>query len=182
MVYQTKRSTWVIFGILWLGALISYGLAAVEGYDLLFSDKLGLVGLVTITIIGRVKPILFSRSLFILLSLGSLNIVSFVYYINLVFSFGFAGAVSPGIQVYSTLLLFALIQSHRGLFRAMTKFAFTSETNDLQSRKNQQFFAFYNRFEHLSCEKLRQKLDEDLVPEARQAVEKLLDEHKTGER
>jgi len=93
---------------MWIGALISYPIALYQNYNLLVSDYFGIAALVVLAFVNFIKPSILLKALSIVLLIGSFNLISFVYFINLVMEFGIAGYVSPGIQLISSFLLVIL--------------------------------------------------------------------------
>ena len=173
---KANRPEIIILTVMWLSSLISYSIALAQGYNLFISDYVGLAGLTLVTVIGLLRPAKMLPGLFFLLILGTLNLASFIYFVNGVFSFGFMGAVTPGIQLYSLLLIITLIVIRKREIKAVYRKYLGTTEEDKESSKRAQVDAFKRRFQQLSDSEIESKLNQGLVPEAVEALTEIKDE------
>lgn len=169
---QTKNV--ILLSTMWLIMLSTYSYALLNNYVLFISDHLGFTGLCVATVIAFTKPSVFPKVMLFILALGSLNVLSFLYFYNIVFSFGFGILISPGIQAYSLLVLIILITINRGLLTASMQFMAATTDEDLKEKQIVSRSIFQTRFEKLESHDLKRKLEDDLAPEARAAIEAIL--------
>ena len=163
--------------VLWLGAFITYSIALANDYLLYLSDKIGLVGLVIVTIINWKRQKHGLLSLSILLFMGMLNVASFVYFINIIFAFGYFNyPISPGIQLYSFLIFFILILVRRPIFLGWFKKALGTSDEKSEDDFRASVERFKAKFKHLSDAEISLKLNQGLVEEARLALIEIRDE------
>ncbi len=162
----------IILSILWAGSAITYSIALVGGYQLFLSDFIGLAGMGVVTTIRLVRPALILNSLLILLFVGMLNVASFVYFFNLVISFGLLGTtITPGIQIYSLGLFWVLILFRRPIVLETLKGLIGSSDSQLLSERDQRIKNFKQRFSNLSNAEIEKRLNLNLSEEAIVALE-----------
>ena len=178
MASLRKTENLIIF-LLWIGSLSTYTVALLSNYVLYNSDYCGLIGLTVVTLISILKPELTLKSLLVLLLLGVFNLVSFVYFFNLVFTFGFHVWVTPGIQFISLLLLGVLfLKKGNKIGEIYRNFMGTSE-QDLEQNKINEKNYFKTKFESLSDNEIDRQLENDLVLSALEALKEIKEERKT---
>lgn len=175
-----KKIEILILSSLWVGALSTYSIALFNNYVLFNSDYLGLIGLTVATIFTIIKPNKSLPSVLIILILGLFNLLSFVYFFNVVLTFGFSGFVTPGIQLISLVLLVVLLITKKvevfGFFQNIFE---QTEEERKQTERNIQN-SFIEKFEKLSDNEIDYKLGEGLVPEAIEALKKIKEERKNA--
>lgn len=158
---------------MWVSSIISYTCALLLNYQLYYSDYLGLSALTLVTAVSVLKKEWLLPSLFILLVFGMLNLVSFVYFINIVVHFGFFHKIyTPGIQFFSLILFFVLILFRRRIIIKQFANWFDLSDKNTESSDNRKHY-FLSRFEKLTLEEINKKLETPLVPEAIQALKEL---------
>ncbi len=169
----------IIIIILWLLSGFTYIIAISNSYRLFLSDWLGLTGLCLTTILVVFKSKYITTGLLFLLLLGSFNIISFVYFINIVITFGIDGLITLGVQPLSLILLFFLTYK-RGDFIAdkLRNFYKTPQTEKKASFERIKK-SFKKKFELLSNEEIDSRLLDDLQLEAKQVLLELLEERKS---
>ncbi|MCR9153919.1 MAG: hypothetical protein NXI09_07405 [Bacteroidetes bacterium] len=122
------------------------------------------------TSIFFLKPDKKTESLLFLLAIGTLNLASFVYFFNYVFSFGIGVLVSPGIQLLSLIFLTILvIKRKHQVIRIMRYFLGTSEEDQRQAFE-QGKRKFKEKFAELNEQEIKARLKNDLQQEAKQAL------------
>lgn len=162
--------------VLWISILITYPLAILSQYNLFLSDYFGLVALIIVTIIAMTRQIDLFPFVLILLLLGVFNVFSFVYFINIVFRFGISSFISPGIQLYSLILLIILIRKRSTILHVFWIRFFGKSDQEKQQNKEKIRENFKIKFRNLSDEEINRRLKNDLVPEAKQALLEILEE------
>ena len=104
-----KNTEFMILAVMWISQLSTFTISMINEYQLVISDYLGFIGLLIVTIISVIRTDKALSSLLLLLFLGVFNILSFLYFFNVVVKFDFSMMITPGIQLFSLLLLFILI-------------------------------------------------------------------------
>ncbi|SDL08781.1 hypothetical protein SAMN05421823_104341 [Catalinimonas alkaloidigena] len=173
---------WRILAFLWGIALLTYTAALVLQYQLYLSDYLGLLGLIIVTLTAFLNPPKLLIALLLLLLPGLFNLVSFAYFINVVFQFGISGLVAPGIQVLSLGLLILLVSKRRHKMLRLYQSSLGRTPHEATQQKQYQTQVFKARFEHLSDQEIERRLATDLVPEARAALLALQQERQIAKR
>lgn len=170
---KIKKTEYIILIILWIGMLSTFIYAVLNNYQLFNSDYFGFIGLSVVTIIAFMKPEKTLGGLLILLLLGLFNLVSFVYFINVVFTFRFTIVVSPGIQMTSLILLTILVIKKRDKIGEIYRKTFIkTEEQKEQTRQNQKN-RFKKKFEKLTYKEIESRLELNLVPEAIEALKEI---------
>jgi len=112
----------------------------------------------------------------ILLFLGLFNLMSFAYFINVVLTFGFSILVTPGIQLFSLILLgFLVVRRRKELINIYHK-EFGQTEEEIQQSKIESKNSFKNNFYSLSDYEIELRLKENIVPEAKQALIEIMEE------
>ncbi|MGQ1786775.1 hypothetical protein [Saccharicrinis sp. GN24d3] len=170
----------IILLILWTISLTTFPIALLNDYSLFPSDYFGFVGLVVVSTFSYLKPTKSFEALLVLLLLGLFNLLSFAYFINMVMTFGISIFVTPGIQLISLVFLIVLVAKRRNKTRLfyLKIFGLTEEDKE-QSRKSSQNF-FKRKFENLTDIEIENRLQEDLVPEAIEALVEIKEERKNA--
>ena len=124
-----KRTEFIILYVIWISLLSTLIISLINDYQLLTSDYLGMIGLLIVTIISVVRPAKALTSLLILLFISVFNIFSFLFYFNVVIKFNLSMMMTPGIQLFSLILLItlALRKKNRILHMYNTSFGQTDE-------------------------------------------------------
>ena len=134
---KLKRTEFIILIILWVGSITTYSIALLNNYSLYTSDYLGLIGLAITSVISFKKPDKAVGSVLILLLLGLFNLFSFVYFFNIVITFGFSILVTPGIQLISLVLLGILIYKKRIKLVEIYRYTFGQTKDEInEERRN----------------------------------------------
>ncbi len=170
---------YLILAVLWISSISTYSYALLNNYNLYNSDYLGLLGLIILTIYAFIKPNKIADPLLILMSLGLFNLVSFIYFYNVVFTFGFSNIVSPGIQLYSLILLTILIIIKRERVYKIYQIFFGQTEKEMEQISQLQKESFMKSFKELTDKEINSRLQEKLVPEAREALTELSKERET---
>jgi predicted membrane channel-forming protein YqfA (hemolysin III family) len=173
------KTEFVILLILWLGSLITYSIALINNYDLYVSDYLGLGGLIIATTISVFKPEKALVSVIILLLLGLFNLLSFVYFVNVVISFGIVILVTPGIQLISLVLLIVLSIKEKEKVRELYQQTLGETEDEKENAKLNAKNRFKLNFEKLTDKEIDYRLEQGLVPEAIEALKEIKEERKT---
>ena len=174
-----KKTEYIILTILWIGSITTYSIALADNYILYTSDYLGLIGLTIVSFISYLKPEKALASVVVLLILGSFNLLSFVYFINIVMTFGFSILVTPGIQLISITLLTVLTIKKRDKVSELYRSTFGLTKEEIDQTKLSAKNKFKGRFEKLTDKEIDLKLEQDLVPEAIEALAEIKKERKT---
>ena len=173
-----KRIELIILGLLWLCAIATYPIALVKNYNLFTSDYVGLIGLLIVTTIAFFRPDKLLVSLLALLFVGTLNLASFIYFINLTMAFGFGSPITPGIQFLSLVLFAVLFFKRKKEIRKLYKGTPEDIIRDQELAKLAVKNQYKKRFERLTDKEIESKLQLDLVPEAKQALKEIAEERK----
>lgn len=157
-----KRVEDTLLMLLWALTLPTFSIALLNHYFLSTSDFIGILGLLIVSLIFWKLPSLKTHSLFIFLLLGTFNLATFVYFFNL--------TMAPGLQVLSLTCLAILILKRRSVFIHWYKKA--TGTTSIEKKESFEKLKkhFKEKFENLDLMELEIKLNQDLQPEARQAV------------
>jgi heme exporter protein D len=174
-----KKTELIILIILWVSSLTTYSIALLNNYILYTSDYLGLIGLTIVSIISFLKPEKALGSVMILLILGTFNLLSFVYFFNIVMTFGFSILVTPGIQLISLVLLTVLTIKKRKKVTELYRKTFGQTKEEREQTKLSAKNRFKSRFEKLTDKEIDSKLEQDLVSEAIEALNEIKKERKT---
>jgi len=178
-IAKLKNTEYIILAILWISLLTTYLIALFNGYNLFVSNYIGLFALTVATVFSLLKPKLVFESILFLLIIGLFNLASYLYFFNIVMTFGFSGIVTPGIQLFSLILLCVLVFRERDKSKAIYKKLFRQTNEDkLQSKIISQNH-FKLKFEKLSDKEIENKLKQDLVPEAIFALKQIREERKS---
>lgn len=108
-MHQLKKTENLTLLLLWVLSASTFTTALLNNYSLFTSNYVGILGLLIVTSIFFLRPDKKTESLLFLLAIGTLNLASFVYFFNYVFSFGIGALVSPGIQLLSLIFLTILV-------------------------------------------------------------------------
>ncbi len=157
MLKSLKTET-LILGILWLTIITTYPVVLFTDYAFHQSDLAGLVALLLVSIVSFLRKEIAFQLVLVLLLLGTFNILSFIYFFNLI--------ISPGIQLYSLVLLGVLIYKRRSRFTLKRELT-PEKKKDRPNTRNR----FLSKFEKLSDTEIEEKLKQDLALEAKQALE-----------
>ncbi|MCH2236183.1 MAG: hypothetical protein MK078_18265 [Crocinitomicaceae bacterium] len=167
---ELKKTENLILLLLWILSASTFTTALLNNYNLFISDYIGIAGLLVVTTIFIFKPEKKIEALLFLLIIGTFNVASFVYFFNVVFTFGFGTLVSPGIQIVSLIFFTVLFLKRKNKMTKIVRyFLGTTEEDKLQAfeqRKNN----FKERFKDLSEQEINTRLANDLQPEAKQAL------------
>jgi len=168
----------IIILILWVTIISTFPYALLNNYNLLLSDYLGLTGLSAVSLIAFYYPKMTFKALMILLLLGVFNIFSFIYFINLVLTFGFSSIVTPGIQLFSLVLLLVLAYKKQVELSNLYKNLFGRTDEEIQQSKESLKNSFKLKFSTLSDTEIEIRLKNNLVEEARNALIEIHNERK----
>lgn len=174
-----KKIEFLILIILWILSITTYSLAYINGYSLYNSDYLGIIGLLIVSVFLLIRPDKALETLMLLLFLGLLNLISFVYFFNIVLTFGISGFVTPGIQLLSLILLTILIVKRRKKVFEIYQSFFGITENEKEKNRYRIKESFKTNFENLTDEEIDMRLQENLVPEAKEALTEIKNERKT---
>ena len=163
---QNKVLEIVIICFLWLSVILSFILNL--DYDLPFAFGILSLLIVSITLGKYYKLSL--QLLLLLLLLSMFNVVKF--------SIAF-GVKFGSLNLISTFLLAIIIVKRFDVIRAVMGSSSIEKSNNEEERRRSSVEFFKRQFSNLSVQKLEEKFrDDDLVEEAKQAVELLLNEKK----
>jgi hypothetical protein len=176
-----KKIEEIILLMMWIGALISYPIALYQNYNLLVSDYFGIAALVVLAFINFTKPSILLKALSIVLLIGSFNLISFVYFINIVVEFGVAAYVSPGIQLISSFLLVILLIVKRRKVVLSLHHLLGGTDGEREVSKENLVENFKQKFQSLSLQEIEERLKFDLQEEAKLALLAIQKEKKTKE-
>ena len=175
-----KKTEFIILLILWFGSLTTYSVALLNGYNLFTSDFLGLAGLSIATAVSIFKPEKSLNSVLILLLFGLFNVLSFVYYFNIIFSFGFSILVTPGIQLISLLLLSVLVVKNKDKVATIYRSIFFRTAEEKEQAKQSAQNQFKRKFVNLTDKEIAFKIDQGLIPEATEALKEIQEDRKNA--
>ena len=170
--------------ILWLFALpsILHSLFVLQEIRLSLPNLGGILSLIFLSIVAGKAPKYLRRSLFIILILGTFNLLSFTPGIQADISFGISGTwISPGIQLFSLFFLLLLSFARPDVIRKFLQDVFGNNSpepvNHFEGEKN----TFRQRFENLPDAEIKRRLAGPLVKPARAALEEIQRERQMGE-
>lgn len=175
-----KQTENIIILTLWLTILATFPYAILNNYNLFLSDYLGLTGLTILTAVSVYKPKLTFKCLTILLVLGLFNVFSFIYFVNIVFTFGFAAVVTPGVQLLSLILIVILIIKKNDKFSKFWIEQFGQTEEQIKENKESSKNNFKAKFGRLTDKEIETRLQNNLVDEARQALIEIQNERKNA--
>ncbi len=92
--------------------------------------------------------------------------------------FGFSYFVTPGLQLISLSLFLILIIRKNDKFKAVMQNLFSQTEQDKMNNQNQLKIRFKNKFTHLTDQEIETKLQQKIVPEAKEALLEILEERK----
>lgn len=173
-----KKTEFIILATLWVCILATYPYALFSGYVLYTSDYLGFIGLSIATFYSFRNPAKSFEALLILLSLGLFNLLSFIYFFNVVFTFGFSIFVTPGIQILSLALLIIIISQKREKFSTVFHSSFGTTEEESEAKRSSLKNSFKNKLEKLTDAQIEARLQDDLVPEAKEALLEIISDRK----
>ncbi len=171
-----KKTEIIILLMLWVLVLTTFPIALFNQYSLNTSDYLGVAGLTLASIAIYYKPEKSFRSVFAILLLGVFNLLSFVYFFNIVIWFGLSFAETPGIQIVSLLLISVLIIRKPNELALLFQDIFGQTEVEKEQSRSRSIKHFKERFKHLSDSEIEKKLQQDLVSEAYLALKQLKEE------
>jgi hypothetical protein len=160
----------LIIFTLWLTIFATYPYALLNNYNLFLSDYLGLAGLTILTAVSFYNPKWTFKGLLILLFLGMFNAVSFIYFVNVVLTFGFSTILTPGIQLLSFILLVILASKRIDKFSDFWKRKNGQTAQEITQLKQHSKQRFKLKFNRLTNEEIENKLKDSLVEEAKEAL------------
>ncbi|OIQ21455.1 MAG: hypothetical protein BM557_04175 [Flavobacterium sp. MedPE-SWcel] len=156
----------VIICLLWVSVILSFVL--ILDYDIQFA--VGILGLLIVSLTLKKYYKLSIQLLLLLLLLSVFEIVKF--------SIAF-GVKFGSVNLISMFLLGMIIVKRLDVIRAVMRSSSIERGNNEKERRRSSVEFFKRQFSNLSVQKLEGKLrDDDLVEEAKQAVELLLNEKK----
>jgi hypothetical protein len=166
-----KKIEFMLLALIWVLLLSTFSFAAVNNYLLYTSDYLGLSALFIATALSLYKPEKAFVFLLILLLLGLFDLISFVYFFNMVFGFSLAGFAMPKIQLYSFILLSILLFKKWKKVESFIQSIFrqTEEEKGIEKENAQNLFK--TKFEKLTNKEIETKLNQNLVIAAIEALE-----------
>jgi hypothetical protein len=167
---QLKKTENLILLLLWILSTSTFTTALLNNYNLFNSDYIGITGLLIVTTIFIFKPDKKIEALLFLLTIGTFNLASFVYFFNLVFTFGFGTFVSPGIQILSLVFLTILVLKRKSQVTKIVRYFFGTTEGDKQQAFEQRKSKFKEKFAELNDQEIDSRLENDLQPEAKQAL------------
>lgn len=169
---KTER---ILIWVLISGTIITFGLALILGYRITYNQYAGILAILITSYFfftGSDKTL---GSLFIILVLGTFNILSFGYFIDAAITFGVSKANieinGPGIQLYSLILLIVLFRKRKDELKALYRKYYGQTNEDYQKVRVTMGDRFREKFESLSDSEVLERLEHDLVPEARKALQ-----------
>ena len=168
----------IILALLHIISIVNCSVALINDYILHASDYLGLLGLGIVTAVFYFKPNRSFHSILILLILGLFNLLSFSYFFNYVIIFDRSELFTPGIQLISFFFLIILVVSRHQKIRKLYRDAFTTTNEERRQAQLNLRQMFKSRFVNLSDHEIDQKLHEDLVTEAKEALSEIKKERK----
>lgn len=177
IIEKFKNIENLILLLLWTLSASTFTTALLRHYTLYNSDDIGLVGLVMVTTIFILKLQKKTEALLLLLVFGALNLVTFVYFFNFVFKFGFSIFVSPGIQLLSWVCLLILIFRRKDKTIGIVRYLFGETDGEQHNMAERQKLNFKARFSSLSD----QEIQDDLHSHAKQALEEIKKERKRSQ-
>ncbi|MBI1184984.1 hypothetical protein GC194_11975 [bacterium] len=175
-----RKTEVIILAILWAMSIVSYSIALLLNYVLYTTDYFGLAGLSIVTLRVLLRPEKSFQSVFILLLFGLFNLLSFAYFFNLIFTFGVSGWFTPGIQLISLVMLSILaIRKRNDVIQFYRETFGRTEKEEEDARKSTQI-GFKTKFNNLTDNEIDLKLQQNLVPEAIEALKEIKKEREVG--
>jgi hypothetical protein len=167
---QLKKTENLILLLLWTLSTSTFTTALLNNYNLFNSDYIGMAGLIVVTAVFFFKPDKKIEALLFLLTIGTLNLASFVYFFNVVFTFGFGTFVTPGIQILSLTFLTILVLKRKSQVTRIVRYCLGTTEEDKQQAFELQKRKFKEKFAELSEPEINSRLENDLQSEAKQAL------------
>lgn len=130
----------------------------------------GIIGLTIVTVLFKPNNELSIFILTILLGLGIINLISFNDSIQVNFM-GF-------INIVNFLLFIILVYKKWDTLSSLNEKWFGTPKEVFMERRKNQIQFFKHRFRDLSDDKLKDKLNEEIVDEAKKAIQEILQERK----
>ena len=165
-----KIITWILI----CGSILTFGLGLILGYKLTYNQYAGILAILIASIL------LFTGSkrtlgvLFIILALGTFNLLGFGFFLDAAMTFGISKANvainSPGIQLYSLILMIILIRKRKHNLLELYNKTFGLTEVDQKEAKQATIKSFMNKFENLSDSEVLERLEHKLIPEAQEAL------------
>ena len=163
--------------ILWIlisCAFFSFTIGLIMGYSLSYTQYAGILAILIATTIFFLKPAKALTTLFVILALGTLNLISFGFFIDIYFSFGVnlvgIDIASPGIQLFSLILLIVLMRKRKDKLKELYQRNFGQTNEEYQNSKESTKNRFITKFENLSDCEVVERLNHNLIPEAKEAL------------
>lgn len=175
---RLKQTENILLILLWALALSTFTVAVLNNYSLFISDYIGLAGLAIVTGVFIYSPDKKTKSLFFLLIPGVFNLASFIYFYNVVFTFGFGTFLSPGVQLLSLGCMAVLVLKRQRKVADMLNNMFGKTEEDIQSAIEQRKEYFRVKFSNLSDSEIDVRLQNDLQSEAKQVLLEIQKERK----
>lgn len=167
----------IIVWVLILGAVLTFGLALTLGYKITYNQYAGILAIMIASILVFTDSKKTLGVLFIILALGTFNLLGFGYFIDAAMTFGISKANiainSPGIQLYSLILLIILIRKRKDNLKTLYQKHFGQTKEDYRKAKEANGTRFRKKFESLSDSEVLERLEHDLVPEAKKALNEI---------
>ncbi|MCB9201683.1 MAG: hypothetical protein H6604_01355 [Flavobacteriales bacterium] len=160
------KTEFLILIFLWINVIISFiNLPQAEIFMIV-----GIIGLTVTSVLYKFNNKISVLILIILLAFGAINLVSFNDSIQVNFM-GF-------INIVNLLLFVILIYKKRNVLSELNKKWLEPTKEDYVEQQKNQIQFFKKRFENLKNDELRDKLNDKLVDEAKEAILQILHERK----
>ncbi len=172
---KLKKTEFIFIAFLWLTWLLSLSYDLLNNYEIYISDTLAGIGLVSVTLVFFLKPEKALGSLVVLLLLGVFNVLSFEYFVNILFTFRVGDFDLPKIQLFSLVALILLSVRKKVRIVALFHNTFSQSSTEKEEQIANAENHFKKKFENLSNEEIDLQLQKDLVPEAISALNKIKD-------
>ena len=166
----------LILAFLWVTLIISLLTSYLSKTKINPYTIFAVIGLMIVSIIFFKFQKIFNKALFILLILGSLNFITFINQYNLTLSLGFGNFRFINLQVYSLTLLILYSFVNRKKIKKQYIKIFGKTEQEIINEKKSLTKMFKKKFKDLNEKEINDKLKENLVDEAKEALFELLKE------
>jgi|LakMenE01Jun11ns_1017448.scaffolds.fasta_scaffold9609468_1 hypothetical protein len=149
-------------------------IAFLNGYTITWDFYIAAAGLLVLAFISFAKPKFLLPGLIVLLTIGSFHLLSFLYFFNIFFGLSFGKIGTPKLQLFSLVLLLVLVLLRKKNISSFLKTLRKSNDIKLEENSKQLFNQYIKKFENLSDSEIVKRLNNKLVPEAREALLEIL--------
>lgn len=174
-----RRIEPIFLGLILVINMLSYSFVHAEGFQFYLATYGHGLTLLLALIAAVIFPKVQTEILMVILLLAALNILQISPYYDISFSY-YMGRPEPWLSllikpIWLALLILLLVK-RRGRFSALLQAAIGTDASSRDQSSSRKVDAYRAKFESLSEEQLRVKLQQDLQSEARKSIEELLAE------